>query len=183
VTEPIASHWYCAIVSPAREFSAERALRQHGYETLLPTELTWRRYSRHAKRCVEKRYKLWRPILPRMVFVGTEYETGLSGIMDIYCVRGILSVGGVPRKLKDDEMEMIRDLGRRAGSLSKFHRAFPEFKKGEYVRIVSGPLQSFGSVVEAQDKKSGLVTAEIEILGRKTKTVFDPGQLEKVRAA
>ncbi len=141
--------WFAVTVRPNLERSAERGLRNQGFEAYLPVQRVKRRWSDRIK-------EIDAVLFPGYLFCRFEAADRLR----ILNSPGIVSVAGsgkTPLPVQDEEISNIRTLiaSRRELALWPFVRV------GERVRIEGGALEGLsGVVVRARDAWRVVVSVE-----------------------
>lgn len=141
--------WFAVTVRPNLERSAERGLRNQGFEAYLPMQRVKRRWSDRIK-------EMDSVLFPGYLFCRFEAADRLR----ILNSPGIVSVAGsgkTPLPVEDEEISNIRTLiaSRRELAL------WPCVRVGERVRIASGALEGLsGVIVRARDAWRVVVSVE-----------------------
>jgi len=152
--------WYAVLVSPQKEFAFQEIMARTGIITYCPTDVRWRRVSRYVK----EKERISFPLVPGYVFVGIAPSGGpWHQIFRTNLVRGVIGLDGepfpIPRKAMERMVRRYRN-GFVRPDEEKFMRTYKEFKVGDTVRVMDGPLRSFEVPV-------------VEISGPNAKVMFE----------
>src|ERR1019366_3563157 len=121
--QPPAFPWYALKVRPNGESKPQDSLIAKGFETFLPTYIEVRRYSDRLK-------KVSAALFPGYLFCRFDAEHRLP----ILCTSGvelIVGVGGEPRPIEEEEIEVIR----RVVQSGVAAVPWPYLKEGDPVRV------------------------------------------------
>lgn len=150
------SAWYTVFCKPRGESIAERNLRDQEYEVYLP-RLSVRR--RNASIWVDR----VEPLFPRYLFVQPrDGKQSLAPVRSTPGVSDLVRIGGQPALLPQSTIAQLRaredfEIGARSGH--------PQFKTGERVKFVDGPLTGLEAIFEMDlGKHRALVL--LNILGK-----------------
>lgn len=135
--------WYIFYLRPRSEKMVYKQLTHLGYELFLPMTQTLKVWKNRQKKKVEL------PLFPGYIFVYT-FEHELYRIRGLPKVVTCVSGGGKPATITDKEIEGIR----RMLGLERPVTVETNFRKGEQVRIVSGPLTGYCGVLCRQNGKT-----------------------------
>lgn len=134
--------WYALLVSPGKEFVAQKILRRYGLRTFVPVHNVWRRKNKFVPMKELKSY----PVAPRYVFSG--FEPGIPLWFELFNLPIISGVVGLeaaaPTEIKADRMvKFIQHLGHgvNAPAVQKFMRTHHEFAVGQTVEVLDGPFK------------------------------------------
>jgi transcription antitermination factor NusG len=143
--------WYALKVRIRSELLASTALRARGYDPLLPTY--------NEKRIYSDRYKtLEAPVFPGYIFCRFNSDHK-SPILSCPAVHGLVSFGGQPAVISDEDMEAVRKTIAAGGQPSQY------IPVGQRVRITSGVLAGLEGVLLSAGKRNRLVVS-IHLLQR-----------------
>jgi len=170
--------WYAVLVRSGKEFIAQKMLRRYGCAVYVPMSRKWRRLNRYK----QEKTKIAYAALPGMVFVG--YAEGEERWFDIFsnitCAYGVLGVAG---KLIAFNGPTLADFVTRNRSTldvadeEKWMRTHREFKIGDRVQIVAGPLD--GHIVDVRDIKGNAAIVLMEFFGGIKQIEISLEKLEK----
>lgn len=141
--------WFAVTVRPNHEHSAEKGLRNQGFEAYLPVQRVKRRWSDRIK-------ELESVLFPGYLFCRFEAADRLR-ILNSPGIVSIAGSGKTPLPVEDEEISNIRTLisSRRELAL------WPCVRVGERVRIECGALQGLsGVIVRARDAWRVVVSVE-----------------------
>jgi len=134
--------WFALQVGPQMENRVAFALAGKGYESFLPTYEKRRRWSDRIKVIAE-------PLFPGYVFCRIS-ETCSGLVVATPGVRRIVSFGGKPYPVEEDEIEAVRRI-----VASRMNVApWPYQKLGQKVRINEGPLTGVTGTIIGNKKKT-----------------------------
>ena len=153
--------YWCAVQTHARaEDKAAFHLRRQGYEVFLPKYLKRRNHARRID---------WvsSPLFPRYVFVAIDPETTpWWAIRSTVGVSSLICFGDTPAAVPEKIISEIKARQNEKG-LIKTH-AGCAFKRGDKVRIVSGPLNDVEGLFEVPNDEDR-VTILLSLMGREVK--------------
>lgn len=141
--------WFAVTVRPNHEHSAEKGLRNQGFEAYLPVQRVRRRWSDRIK-------ELESVLFPGYLFCRFDAADRLR-ILNSPGIVSIAGSGKTPLPVEDEEISNIRTLisSRRELAL------WPCVRVGERVRIECGALQGLsGVIVRARDAWRVVVSVE-----------------------
>ena len=141
--------WLAAYTRPRHESHVAEQLGVKGVESLLPTHERFTRWSDRIRRSKA-------PLFPGYVFVHVSTDERVPVLQTIGVVN-IVSVGGRPAPLGDEEIERIRACGAHAGRIEPH----PFLRIGHRVRVKHGPFAGWeGVLVEKQNGVRLVITVE-----------------------
>jgi transcriptional antiterminator RfaH len=151
--------WYALFTKPKREQQVSEILSEKDIETYLPI-IRVRRRRRTSER----------PFFPRYLFIRVDFNNvGLSEIQWTPGLTDIVSFGGGPTVVPEEIIDRLKE---RLGEINA-GGTFSPFKKGDKVRITSGPLQDLEAVFDAHLSSEDRVRVLVHILGKLTRTEID----------
>ena len=119
-----------------------------------------------------------RKFFPGYVLVEMEMDDETWHIIkNIPKVTGFLGGSKNPSPLRNDEIDKILNQSVTGTSKSKLK---DRFTKGEAVRVVDGPFESFSGVVEEANMEKEKIKVIVSIFGRSTPVEFEFLQVEKI---
>ena len=152
---------WCAVHTHARsEDKAAFHLRRQGYTVFLPKHLKRRKHARRID---------WvpAPMFPRYLFVALDPDAGQWwSIRSTIGVSSLLCFGDVPAVVPMDIITEIKARQDEKGFV-KTH-AGHTFKRGDRVRIISGPLNDLEGLLESPTDEER-VTVLLNLMGREVK--------------
>jgi transcriptional antiterminator NusG len=90
-------------------------------------------------------------------------------------MRRIVSAGKQPTVVADEIIELIR-----RGLKDIEEVGYGRFKRGDQVRIKSGPLRDLDAVFDQPMSSADRVRILLEVMGRMTPVEIDPLQIERI---
>ena len=159
--EAYPKRWVAVLVQVNCEKKAATRLGKIGYETYIPTQQEVHQWS-------DRKKKVDRLIMPMVVFVRATVreEEWLREQSYIY---KLLALPGSDEDKKrfatpipDNQIERLKFLIEKAETEVTF---VSNFKVGDSIRVISGPLQGLEGVVSEADKNSSIVGIQIDGLG------------------
>lgn len=159
--EAYPKRWIAALVQVNCENKTATRLGKVGYETYIPTQQEVHQWS-------DRKKKVDRLIMPMVVFVRATVreEEWLREQSYIY---KLLALPGSDEDKKrfatpipDNQIERLKFLIEKAETEVTF---VSNFKVGDSIRVISGPLQGLEGVVSEADKNSSIVGIQIDGLG------------------
>lgn len=158
--------WYALFTKPRREQQVGEILSEKDIETYVPIIQVRRR-----GRTVE------RPFFPRYMFIRVDFdEVGLSEVKWTPGLTRIISFGGAPTPVPEAIIETLKE---RLEDI-KSGGTYSPFKKGDKVRIKSGPLQDFDAVFDEHLSSADRVRILVNMLGNLRRAEIDVGDIERV---
>jgi transcription antitermination factor NusG len=155
--------WFALYVQVNHEKEVVKRLQQKSIECFLPLMERW------SKRR-DRRKKLQTPVFPGYIFIHT--------ILDNYTNLDILKTPGVVFILKNSE-GAIPIPGYQIDSLKTVLRKpeglvlHPSLKKGDWVRVVRGPLAGCIGILARQDPKKGRLVVNVDIIRQAVSVELD----------
>ena len=135
--------WYAVYTRPRSEKMAAERLRERGFRVWLPLHKTMVQWS-DRKKMVEK------PLLSSYLFVHCS-ERELYGVRGTYGVCKIVECRGRPAPIPDNQIENLRML---IDANYKMSISTGEFRKGDSVEVIFGPLTGLkGELVKEGSRK------------------------------
>lgn len=135
--------WYVFYLRPHTENRVCRMLTKFGYEVFLPVTPIVRIWKNRQRR------RLLLPLFPNYLFVYT-YGHELYHIKHLPHVVYFVSSGGKPATLSEKEIEGIR----RVLGLECPVTVERKFFRGEWVRIMTGPLAGYEGILDRQHSRT-----------------------------
>lgn len=158
--------WYTLFTKPRREQQVSEILSEKDIETYVPI-IRMRRRGRTVER----------PFFPRYMFIRVDFnQVGLSEVQWTPGLTSIVSFGGGPVRVP---AEIINHLKQRLHELNSSGTYSP-FKKGDRVRIKSGPLRDLEAVFDTHLSSADRVRILINVLGNLTRAEINIDDIERV---
>jgi transcriptional antiterminator RfaH len=160
-------HWYALYTKPRKERQVDALLRGRGIETYLPT----------VRRKTKRRDRPERIVyFPCYLFARLDFETlPRSSIAWMPGIRSVASMGEQPAIVADEIVELVRcrleaieDVG------------CGRFRKGDRVRVVSGPLRDLDAVFDQSLSQANRVRILVDVVGRMTPVDIEYSHLKFV---
>ena len=159
--EAYPKRWIAVLVQVNCEKKTATRLGKVGYETYIPTQQEVHQWSDRKKR-------VDRLIMPMVVFVRATVREE-EWLRDQSYIHKLLALPGSDEDKKkfatpipDNQIERLKFLLEKAETEVTF---VSNFKVGDSIRVISGPLQGLEGVVSEADKKSSIVGIQIDGLG------------------
>ena len=159
--EAYPKRWIAVLVQVNCEKKTATRLGKVGYETYIPTQQEVHQWS-------DRKKKVDRLIMPMVVFVRATVRDE-EWLRDQSYIHKLLALPGSDEDKKkfatpipDNQIERLRFLLENAESEVTI---VSNFKVGDSVRVVSGPLKGLEGVVSEADEKSSIVGVQIDGLG------------------
>lgn len=160
-----------------REFVIETILRNRGFQIFLPTKKVWRRKSKYSK----DKHLVAYPLIVGWVFVG--WPSGENRWADLFATNLVLEVAGIdgrpfpiPQTAIDGLFKRWGGQDTRAPGREQFMRTHYEFKPGDDVRVVEGPLE--GQRVKVVDLYGPKAKVLLDLLGGEQEVEIDAWALK-----
>ena len=159
--EAYPKRWIAVLVQVNCEKKTATQLGKVGYETYIPTQQEVHQWS-------DRKKKVERLIMPMVVFVRATVREE-EWLRDQSYIYKLLALPGSDEDKKkfatpipDNQIERLQFLLENAESEVTI---VSNFKVGDSVRVVSGPLKGLEGVVSEADEKSSIVGVQIDGLG------------------
>jgi transcription antitermination factor NusG len=159
-------HWYALYTKAQKEYHVAGALESQGHEVFLPT----------VPRSMRRRDRPRDIVLfPCYLFARIDFETvPRSSIAWMPGIRRIVSTGEQPTRVPSEVIEHIR-----SGLDNVEAFGYGGLKRGDPVRIVSGPLAGLNAIFERPLPPSERVRILVDVLGRLTPAEIEFSQIER----
>ena len=163
-------HWYTVQTKPRAEAQAKEALLRNGVVVYLPLVKVAR---------VNPRARPVVPLFPGYLFAQANLDqVGQSAINWVPGVVRLVSFGSEPVAVPEAVIEHVR---RRLAEVEKSGEfGLGLFKRGDRVRITTGPFRDLDAVFDQKLTAKGRARVLVEFLGRLTATEVDLDLLEKL---
>ena len=159
--EAYPKRWIAVLVQVNCEKKTATRLGKVGYETYIPTQQEVRQWS-------DRKKKVDRLIMPMVVFVRATVREE-EWLRNQSYIHKLLALPGSEEDKKrfatpipDNQIERLKFLLENAESEVNI---VSNFKVGDSVRVISGPLKGLEGVVSEADEKSSIVGVQIDGLG------------------
>ena len=161
--------WYAVYTRPRHERKVNAHLSQEGITTFLPEIERW-----GSRR--DRRKRIWYPIFPGYLFINAELsgESRLKVIKTRGVVR-ILGNKGVPVAIPENQIEAIQRIVDNRKEISPY----PYLKKGQIVRVISGPLNGVEGIFISEKNKEKLIIS-VDILHRSVSVEIEGADVEVI---
>jgi transcriptional antiterminator RfaH len=160
-------HWYALYTKPKKEHQVNALLEGQGIETYLPTV---RRKVRRRDRPARKVY------FPCYLFARIDFTVvPRSSIAWMPGIRRIVSTGGQPAIVPADIVHLIR---RRLRDVEEI--GYGNLKRGDRVRITTGPLRDLDAVFDQPLSAVDRVRVLLDVMGRMTPVDIDPADIQRI---
>lgn len=158
--------WYALYTKPRKEYQVKVTLQGQGIDAFVPTVRRKQRRRDRPDRIV---------YFPCYLFARIDFdETPLSSIAWMPGVRRVVSTGSQPAVVDDEIVALIRA---RLGEIEEV--GYGKFKKGDRVRITTGPLRDLEAVFDQPLSAADRVRVLLEVMGRMTPVTIDPLHLQQ----
>jgi transcription antitermination factor NusG len=159
-TESLEPHWYAAYTCANHEKGVMRQLERRSVESFLPLYESLHRWK-------DRRIRLQLPVFPGYIFVRLALRDRLK-VLEIPSVVRLVGFGGHPTPLPIEEIETIRTcIARRQPLVPNRY-----VRRGQRVRMLSGPLEGLTGVVVRQKNRTRFVIS-LELLMRSVAVEID----------
>jgi len=169
---PVGRKWYVIRSKPRRERFVSEQLASQGMEVFFPAVKVHPINPRAAR---ERAY------FPSYLFAHVDLaEVGLTKLRWLPAAVGLLEFGGEPAIVPET---LIVQLRRRVASIQAAGGiVFADLKKGEPVKITSGPFAGYEAIFDLRLKGSERVRVLLELLRRQVTVELDAGSIRKLSA-
>jgi transcription termination/antitermination protein NusG len=141
--------WFALQVAPRREKRVASILEYKGHEAFLPTYQVRRNWSDRIK-------TLDQPMFPGYVFCRVQ-KTGTGLVLATPGVIRVVSFGGKPCPIANEEIDSLQRIGRSGGDVEPY----PFTQVGQKVQITQGPFSGVvGVVVQVRNQRRLVVAVE-----------------------
>jgi len=149
--------WYVAHTRALEEVKAQFHLRRQGFDVYLPQ---YKKTVRHARKETEKST----PLFPRYIFISMDLAASQwYRILSTIGISHLICNGGLPVAVPSGVVDEIATREDASGFISV--PKLPALKKGDKLRIDSGPFKEFIGIFE-QENDENRVTLLLELMGR-----------------
>jgi transcription antitermination factor NusG len=145
-------HWLAAYTRSQHEAVVARQLQAKEVPFLLPTHIKTSRWSDRVKRTAA-------PLFPCYVFVHVSPEERVQ-VLQTSGVVNIVSVGGRPAPLREEEVALLRECAARPQAFQP--HAFLQI--GQRVRVKQGPFAGWEGVLTGRKNAARLVVSLEQIM-------------------
>ena len=160
--------WYLVYSKPQQERLALENLERQGYDAYLPLIRNRRRRGGRYVAMIE-------PMFPRYLFLHLSDETDNWGpIRSTIGVSKLVRFGDIPARVPDD---LIGALKGREDDSGVHDLPPPDFKAGDRIRIVEGPMAGYEGIFRAKTSQERVVVL-LEIVGQSARVQLDAGHIE-----
>ena len=160
-------NWYLVYSKPHKELLARDNLLQQGYEVYLPMARIRRRRMGKGETRIE-------PLFPRYLFIRLNTHTdNWSPIRSTPGVSNLVKFGMYPSTVPDALIELLYD---RCDEEGVEDISVREFKSGESVRVMEGPMMGLEGVFMAKTG-SDRVMVLLDIVGKHTRVNMETEKL------
>ena len=159
--------WYALYTKPRKEHQVETTLRGQGIETYLPT----------VERKVRRRDRPDRVVyFPCYLFARIDLDVVPRSSIDwMPGIRRIVGSRGQPAVVDDEIVEMVRS---RLDTIEEV--GYAGLKRGDRVRIVSGPLRDLEAVFDQPMSPANRVRVLLYVVGRMTPVEIDYSDIKSI---
>jgi transcriptional antiterminator RfaH len=160
-------NWYLIYAKPHKELVAKENLERQGYEVYLPMARVRRRRMGKGATCIE-------PLFPRYLFIHLDTKTdNWSPIRSTLGVSNLVKFGMHPSAVPELLIDLLRDRCDEEG-IQDITQG--EFKSGESVRVMEGPMVGLEGVFLAKTS-SDRVMVLLDIVGKHTRVNMETEKL------
>jgi len=164
--------WYLVYTKPRHEIVARLNLQRQGFDTYLPLSQQHKRRRNFYQVVTE-------PLFPRYLFIFLSSE--IDDWSKIHSTRGCVSLirfGTLPARVPDVLIEYLQR--EEEARFTQQITDTPDFKAGDYVRVLDGILVGYEGVVEAKNSQQR-ITLLLTVAENHTRRVnLSVNQIEKV---
>ena len=166
-----ARHWYVIRAKSRRERFLHDQLSGQGLEVFYPAV---RVHPVNPRAATERAY------FPGYLFVHLDLEAvGANRLRWMPAAVGLLEFGGEPAMVPE---ALVTQLKRRVASIQAAGGlVFADLRKGDAVKITSGPLAGYEAIFDLRLKGADRVRVLLELLRRQVAVEIDSGSIRKLR--
>ena len=154
--------WYAFRTPPRLEQQARDWFASHAIEAWFPVELVWRKAPRGSRRL---RIQVEALSLPRYVFARFLGHPQWDILRGCRYLAGPVGCNGIPRPIRDSELEAIGMLPQRRAEHLEAARLAAMIKPGDRAEILDGAMQ--GWVIDVADVTGDAARILIPLLGNR----------------
>ncbi len=160
-------NWYLIYTKPHKELLARENLERQGYETYLPM-------ARLRRRRMGKGVTRIEPLFPRYIFIHLDTKTdNWAPIRSTLGVSNLVKFGLYPSAVPEALIELLYDRCDEEG----IQDIVPdEYKEGEPIRVLEGPMTGLEGVFLAKTS-SDRVMVLLDIVGKHTRVNLETEKL------
>lgn len=160
--------WYLIYSKPQQERLALENLARQGYEAYLPLIRNRRRRGGRYVQAID-------PMFPRYLFIHLNDETDNWGpIHSTFGVSKLVRFGDLPARVPDDLVASLQAGEDEAGVQNL---PPPDFRIGDKVRIVEGPMAGYEGIFHAKTSQERIIIL-LQIAGQSTRVQLAAGHIE-----
>ncbi len=160
--------WYLVYSKPQQERLALENLERQGYEAYLP-------FIRSRRRRGGRYVSVIEPMFPRYLFLHLSDETDNWGpIRSTIGVSKLVRFGDMPARVPDG---LVATLKSREDNSGVQDLPLADFKSGDRVRIVEGPMAGYQGIFRARTSRERVVVL-LEIVGQSARVQLAAGHIE-----
>jgi transcriptional antiterminator RfaH len=160
--------WYLLHTKSRQEYLAKQHLERQGFESYLPLAPALRRRRGRAVRVIE-------PMFPRYLFIHLSDQTdNWHPIHSTIGVNGLVRFGQIPARIPDALIASLQDREDKDGVQILVPR---DYKSGERVRIMEGPLEGFEGIFQCHSGRERVVLL-LETTQKLLKVILDSSRIE-----
>ena len=145
-------HWYLIRTKPHSEYRAAESLEHEGLEFFLPSVRVPRPHSGHVEA----------PLFPGYLFLRIDAESWPS-LLRLPGVSGWVRFDGVVSPVPD---QVVAQLAERIASIDRGGGLWTQFRRGQKVRVVSGPMDNLAEIVDEPTSPEDRVRVLLQFMGR-----------------
>jgi len=160
----VETHWYVTYVVTRHEKAVTEQLVYRSVESFLPLYHSvhyWKKRRAHVEL----------PLFPGYVFVRICGAERLR-VLEIPSVVHIVTFGGVPAAVPDEQVEALRNVLR-----LRRCEPYPYLTAGRRIRVKSGPLEGLEGVVVRQNNHTRIIVS-VDFIQRSTSVELRPEDLQ-----
>jgi transcription antitermination factor NusG len=161
--------WWAIYTRHQHEKAVAQILSAKGLEVFLPLYDATRRWK-------DRTMRLALPLFPCYLFLRGARERRLQ-VVTTPGIVSILNINGEPAAIPESEIESVR----RAIEWANRVEPHPFLRRGDRVRVISGPLQGLEGILVRKKNLYRLVLS-VEILERSAAVEVDVASVERVRS-
>ena len=152
--------WFVVQTHARAEDKATLNLRRQGFEVYAPKIMKRRSHARKVE-------MINAPLFPRYLFVKIDTaSTGWSAIRSTFGVSSLVCFGDAPAPVPEGLVETLMGNEDENGCIQLGRRS--EFKKGQGIEIIDGPMAEMVAVFDHMDDKDRVVVL-LDLMGRQVR--------------
>lgn len=163
--------WYAIYTKTGEEYRAESNLRAGQIEAFTPKV-----QARRIDQVTGKPTLATKPLFPRYLFARFKVNETLHKVWFTRGVHSVVSFGNQPSPIDDEVIELIQSQ-RGADDLVRIGE---DFRAGDKVKVIGGPLKNLVGIFEGTIKERDRVSILLSMMSHQNRVVLERGSITKI---